>query len=189
MVQPPILARVNRDAFIGRDDELRQIVRHAAAIDDVRALVVAAQPDAGAAEILRQAYDQLFARRGQPIPIHFAFKPSDATPVDVARRFFQTFLQQYVAYRRVDPSLCEARLTTNDLLELALPADYEFVSGLIESFQREASSPENLSTFCLSLPQRAAAAGRNVFLLVDCLKLKPFRDEIRFVHEVVSACE
>ena len=160
MVQPRILARVNRDAFIGRDAELRQIVRHASAIDNVRALVLAAQPDAGASEILRRAYDQLFAQRGQPIPIHFAFKPSDATPVDAARRFFQTFLQQYVAYRRVDPSLCETRLTPHGLLELALPADYEFISGLIESFQREASSAENLSTFCLSLPQQAAAAGQ-----------------------------
>src|SRR6185436_6281742 len=112
-----------------------------------------------------------------------------ATPVDVARRFFQTFVQQYVAYRRVDPSLCEAPLTPSDLLELALPGDYEFISGLIESFQREASSPENLSTLCLSLPQRAAAAGRNVFPLLDCLKLKPFRDEMTFVHELVSAFE
>jgi serine/threonine-protein kinase RsbW len=189
MVQPRILARVNRDAFIGRDAEVRQIVRHASAIDDVRALVLAAQPDAGASEILRQAYDQLFARRGQPVPIHFAFKRSDATPLDAARRFLQTFLQQFVAYRRVDPSLCEARLTTNDLLELALPADYEFISGLVESFEREGSSPDNLSTFCLSLPQRAAAAGRNIFPLIDCLKLKPFRDEMTFVHELVSAFE
>jgi serine/threonine-protein kinase RsbW len=189
MVQPRILARVNRDALIGRDADVRQIVRHASGIDDVRALVLAAQPDAGASEILRHAYDELFARRGQPIPIHFAFKPSDTTPVDVARRFFQTFLQQFVAYRRVDPSLCEARLTPNDLLERTLPADYELISGLIESFQREASEPENLTTFCLSLPQRAAAAGRQVFPLIDCLKLKPFREEIRFVHEVVSSCE
>jgi serine/threonine-protein kinase RsbW len=189
MFQPRILGRVNREAFIGRDAELRQIVRHTGAIDGSRVLVLAAQPDAGASELLRQAYDQLFARRGDSVPIHFSFKRGDAGANDVARRFFQTFLQQFVAYRRVKPSLCEAQLNFNDLLELALPADYELISSLIDSFQREESSPGNLFTLCLSLPQRFAAAGRTVFPLIDCLKLRPFREEVALGHELIVASE
>jgi hypothetical protein len=34
MFQPRILGRVNREAFIGREAALRQIARHASAIDD-----------------------------------------------------------------------------------------------------------------------------------------------------------
>jgi serine/threonine-protein kinase RsbW len=189
MFQPRILGRVDREAFIGRDAELRQIAQHASGIDDSRVLVLAAQPDAGASELLRQAYDQLFARRGDQVPIHFSFKGGDSGANDVARRFFQTFLQQFVAYRRVKPSLCEAQLHFNDLLELALPADYELISGLLEAFQREESSPENLFTLCLSLPQRFAAAGRTVFPLIDCLKLRPFREEVSLAHELILAVE
>ena len=189
MVQPRILGRVSREAFIGREAELRQIVRHSGAIADGRVLVLAAQPDAGASELIRQAYDQLFARRGDPIPIHFAFRRGEAGADRVARSFFKTFLQQFVAYRRVEPSLCQAQLTFNDLRELALPADYELIGNLVGSFQREESSPENLFTLCLSLPQRFAAAGRAVFPLIDCLKLRPFRNEVTLAHELITALE
>ena len=189
MNQLRILARVNRDEFFGRDAELRQIVRHESAIDPQRALVVAAQPDAGASELLRQAYDQLFARRGSSIPIYFAFRHADGNTQDVARRFFHTFLQQFVAYRRVDPSLCTARLTLNDLLEVALPGDYEFLSGLVQSFEREQSSPENLSFISLGLAQRFAATGRPVFPLLDCVAFTPSRQERTLAHELTATLE
>src|SRR5437870_8246569 len=136
MVQPRILARVNRDEFLGRDAELRQVVRHASALEGSRALLLLATPDAGASELLRQSYDQLFARRGQPVPIYFSFKRGEIETREVARRFFQNVLQQFVAYRRVDPALCTAPLTFNDLLERALPADYELIGTLLESFER-----------------------------------------------------
>ena len=188
MLRPRILGRVNRDAFIGRDAELRQIVRHAGAIDHARVLALASQPDAGVSELLRQAYDQLFARRGDPVPIYFAFRRGDVNAPGIARRFFQTFLQQFVAYRRVDPSLCEAQLTFNDLLEYALPADYELISGVIDSFRRE-ETLGNVFTFCLGLPQRFTAAGRSVFPLIDCLKLRPFREEVTMAHDLILAIE
>src|SRR5215813_9581446 len=140
MIEPRILASVNRDRFFGRAAELREIVRHSSAVNDLRSLVVMAGPDAGAPELLRQAYDRLFMRRGDPVPIHFAFRRSDSSPVETARRLFQSLLQQYTAYRRVNPSLCKGTLTFNDLLELALPGDYELIANLIEAFQREQAS-------------------------------------------------
>src|SRR5437868_3960464 len=169
MVQPRILARVNRDEFFGRDAELRQIVQQASLLTDARVLVLPAAPDAGASELLRQSYDHLFARRGDPFPFYFAFRRSETMATDVARRFFQTFLQQYIAYRRVDPSLCQAPLTFHDLLDLALPSDYELVNSLIEAFQREQVSRENLVTFCFSLPHRLTAAGPRIFLFMPFL--------------------
>jgi serine/threonine-protein kinase RsbW len=187
MAQPRILGRVNRDQFLGRDGELRQIVRHASLLSDPRSLVVGAAPDAGAAELLRQAYDQLFARRGEPIPLHFAFKRWEVSPVAIARRFFQSVLQQYVAYRAVDPDSSQAPLTFNDLLDRAAPGDYELVNNLIESFQREQDSPEDVTTFCLGLPHRLAAEGRTIFFLMDCLEAGPFRDEVAFAQKLIAA--
>jgi serine/threonine-protein kinase RsbW len=188
MTHQRILANVSRDEFVGRDAELQQIVRHASL--DPNGLVVLAAPGVGAAELLRQAYDQLFVRRGDPVPIYFAFKQSEGTPLDAARRFFQNLLQQYIAYRRVDPSLCDARLTFHDLLELALPGDYELVSELIEGFERERSGGDqgDFVRFCLNAPHRLSAAGRKIFHLIDCSKLATSaKDEARLGQEIAAA--
>ncbi|MGZ8842412.1 MAG: hypothetical protein ACXW18_02040, partial [Pyrinomonadaceae bacterium] len=60
MSQPRIIARINPDEFIGREAELHEIVQQTSALNGPRSLLVAAQPDAGVSELLRQAYDQLF---------------------------------------------------------------------------------------------------------------------------------
>src|SRR5713226_5463849 len=171
MTHQRILANVTRDEFVGRDAELRQLVRHSSRPGDPGGLLLLGAPNVGASELLRQAYDELFSRRGETIPIYFAFGRAS---LDAARSFFQSFIQQYIAYRRVDPALCEASLTFHDLVELALPTDYELISELIESFERERAStdPSALVSFCLSAPQRvAAAARRSVFPLIDCVQL------------------
>jgi serine/threonine-protein kinase RsbW len=186
MIQPRILSSINQDEFFGRDAEVRDILRQSSSAHDARGLVLMATPNAGASELLRQAYDQLFARRGDPVPIHFAFKRSDASAANTARRFFQTLLQQYVAYRRVNLSLCKATLTFHDLLELALPSDYELVNNLIESFQREQESENTLVNFCLSLPNRLSAEGRAIYPLIDCTRIGPFMEEAAIGHHLVT---
>ncbi|MEK6335044.1 MAG: ATP-binding protein [Acidobacteriota bacterium] len=188
MTQQRILSSINRDEFVGRDAELQEIVRHASGLTDRRGLVLLAAPGVGAAELLRQAYDQLFLRRGEPVPIHFAFHPNDTTTAGVARRFFQNFLQQYIAYRRVDPSLCEAPLGFRDLIELALPGDYELVTGLVESFEREraAGDESDFVRFCLSAPHRVTASGRKVFHLIDYLGVAG-RDESLLGRELAAS--
>src|SRR5436190_4506346 len=107
MNQPRILARINQDEFFGRDAEVRDIVRKSSVFPDARTLVVMTTTDGGASELLRQAYDQLFRRRGDLVPVLFALRPGDATAAETARRFFHTLLQQFVAYRRVNPTLCK----------------------------------------------------------------------------------
>ncbi len=190
MIHQRILANVSRDEFVGRDAELQEIVRQASRLVDRSGLIVLAAPGVGAAELLRQAYDQLFVRRGDPVPIHFAFNLGDETPLDAARRFFQNLLQQYIAYRRVDPSLCDARMTFNDLLELALPGDYELVSELIEGFERERSGTDqrDFLRFCLNAPHRLTTAGRKLYHLIDCMQLaNPSKEAALIGREITTA--
>ena len=189
MTHQRILANVSRDEFVGRDAELNELVRQASRLVDQQGLIVLAAPGVGAAELLRQAYDQLFVRRGDPVPIHFAFSQSDETPLDAARRFFQNLLQQYIAYRRVDPSLCEARMTFHDLLELALPGDYDLVSELIEGYERErGADQQDFLRFCLNAPQRLTAAGRKIYPLIDCLQLaNPSKEAGLLGREIATA--
>ena len=188
MTHQRILANVSRDEFVGRDAELQQLSRHASEGRD--GLVVMAAPGVGAGELMRQAYDQLFARRGEPVPIHFAFTRNQETPLETARRFFQNLLQQYIAYRRVDPSLSDARMTFHDLLELALPGDYELVSDLIEGFEREraGSDERDFVRFCLNAPHRFSVAGRRLFHLIDCTQLAtPLKQEAALAQEISAA--
>ncbi len=190
MTHQRILANVSRDEFVGRDAELREIVRQASHLVDRQTLIVLAAPGVGAAELLRQAYDQLFVRRGDPVPIHFAFSHSDETPLHAARRFFQNLLQQYIAYRRVDPSLCDAQMTFHELVELALPGDDDLVSELVEGFERERAGADHgdLLRFCLNAPQRLTAAGRRIYHLIDCMPLaNPSKEAGLLGREITAA--
>jgi serine/threonine-protein kinase RsbW len=187
MTHQRILAKISRDEFVGRDAELREIVRHAS--PDRHGLIVLAAPGVGAAELLRQAYDQLFVRRGDPVPVHFAFKSTEETLPGAARRFFQNLLQQYVAYRRVDTSLCNAQMSFHDLLEIAPPGDYELLSDLIEGFERERTGGDqpDLVRFCLNAPHRFSTAGRRVSYLIDCTQLAMPSKDARVLAQQITA--
>src|SRR5207245_1831939 len=172
MTHKPILATVSRDDFVGRAGELQQIVRQAARVGERGGLLLLAAPRVGATELLRQAYDELFTHRRDSIPIHFAFRPDD-NPREAARSFFQNLVQHYVAYRRVDPALCDAPFTFHDLVEFAPPGDHELVTRLLESFERERLGGDERAflRFCLTAPQRLIAAGRDIFPLIDASQL------------------
>ena len=187
MAQVRILARGNRDEFFGRDVELRQIVRQASHASDARGLILMATPGAGASQLLRQSYDQLFARRGDLVPIYFAFRRNGATAGEIARGFFQSFIRQYIAYRRVDPSLADAPLSLAELRELALPSDYETVNGIIDLFDSPTSSESDLVNLCFSLPRRFAAQGRRTYALINCTGVLPLSEDAALARDLFIA--
>ena len=173
MSHPRILAKVGRDDFVGRDAELRQVISGAQQPGSGRSVTVLGAPNAGTSEFLRQAYDELFFGRSLSVPFYFAFGQAGST-ADAATEFFQTFLQQFVAFRRIDPKLCTAPLTLHDLAELALPSDYEAVTLILESFERERATGDQAAflRFCLSAPRKLATeTRRDIFALIDCVAL------------------
>ena len=166
-----IFGHISRDDFVGRDAELRRVLSYSSDLTG-RRLLIAAAPNSGGSEFLRQAYDELFFRRTQSVPFYFAFAPNGGRLAEVAGDFFRAFLQQYVAYRRVDPTLCRTPLTLHDSVELALPTDYEAVNALVESFERARVAGDEVAFFklCLAAPQKLAAATKRMVLpLIDCL--------------------
>jgi serine/threonine-protein kinase RsbW len=190
MRHPRILANVGRDEFVGRDAELRQLVSYAQQTDPERGLIVLGAPNAGTSEFLRQAYDELFLGRSYSIPIYFAFGRSGSA-AETATEFFQSFLRQYIAYRRVDPTLSTVPLTLHDLAELALPTDYEAVTLLLESFERERAAGDGMSflRFCLNIPRKLGTeTKRSFFPLVDCVALAGAeKEQVAVGREVVRA--
>jgi len=164
-----ILSRVAADEFVGRADELQRIVSHPRSSAQERGLLLLMAPSAGVSELLRQSYDQLFHRREDVVPIYFALTRVETTAVSAAIEFLNTFLVQYVAFRRNEPSLCEASITLNDLVQLAAPADLEWIERLVEAYNRERFSNDDRAfvRFCLSAPQRVPKRNGRPYVMVD----------------------
>jgi len=183
-----IFGHIPRAEFVGREAELRQVISYATESPQSR-LLVAAAPNSGGSEFLRQTYDELFFRRTQAVPFYFAFPARTGRLTDVAVEFFRAFLQQYVAYRRVDPSLCRIQLTLQEIPELTLPTDYDAVTSLLEIFEREQSLSDDSALFklCLSAPQKlAVATKRPVLPLIDCLKLASDTSDSAYIANIAK---
>jgi serine/threonine-protein kinase RsbW len=138
------------------------------------------EPSAGVSELLRQAYDRIFNERSDVIPIYFAFTRNETTAVSASIEFLNTFLQQYIAYRRNEPFVSHATLTLQDLLELAPPADHEWIEQLVESYTRLRFSNDDkaLVRFCLGAPQRIPKGRGRPLIMLDGAQLAEYMNGV-----------
>ena len=171
-----VLGRVIQQDFVGRATELNRIIAQAESAKAGRGLLLLMEPSAGVSELLRQAYDQIFNRRSDVIPIYFAFTRNETTAVSAAIEFLNTFLQQYIAYGRDEPVVSEAPLTLHDLVELAPAPDLEWIEQLVESYNRLRFSNDDktLVRFCLGAPQRIPAVRGRPFVMLDGSQLAEY---------------
>jgi serine/threonine-protein kinase RsbW len=182
-----ILSTVQAGNFIGRSRELDDLLRHAKGDSVSPGRLLLSAPFAGASELLRQVYDQLFFEQGQTIPFYFALRKSDRTAGKAALRFLQAFLLQVVAYRRRDPKILDSSPDINELAEIAVPADGYWIDRLIEtSYATNGLNDERaFIKEALSAPLRAAAHGAKVLVMVDDLhEVQHLRGEIDFLEEL-----
>ena len=171
-----VLGRVAPPDFVGRTEELDRIMAQAEPLNAGRGLLLLMEPSAGVSELLRQAYDRIFNQRTDVIPIYFAFTRNETTAVSASIEFLNTFLQQYIAYRRNEPFVSHATLTLQDLLELAPPADHEWIEQLVESYTRLRFSNDDkaLVRFCLGAPQRIPAGRGRPLIMLDGAQLAEY---------------
>ena len=134
------------------------------------ALVLGA-PRVGKTAVLRQCFDQLFNLREDIAPFYYALKPYSLDPDGFARDYFSQFLAQFIAFRKDDPALIAAADEPLAAIpRVALPEDYLWVQGLVDSFARAAQSgdPAVLVRCALSAPAIASSrANIAPFILVD----------------------
>jgi len=171
-----VLGRVVQQDVVGRAAELDRIMTQAERANTGRGLLVLMEPSAGVSELLRQTYDQIFNRRSDLIPIYFAIRRNETTAVSAAIEFLNTFVQQYIAYRRDEPVVSDAPLTLQELVELAPAADLEWIEQLVESYNRLRFSNDDkaLVRFCLGAPQRIPAVRGRAFVMLDGSQLAEY---------------
>lgn len=193
-----ILGRVKRDEFVGRSNELQRLVLHGTRggrLEDDgsrhagRGLLLLLAPLSGVSELLRQAYDELFNER-EVVPIYFALPQRETTVVSVAIEFLTTFLRQYIAFRRDEPSLCRLSLTLNDLVQLAPAPDLPWIEELIEAYNRQrfGQNDRELARFCLNAPNRVPARHGRPLILFDVVQLATYAGSgVPLATEIVRA--
>src|SRR5918994_1944557 len=171
-----VLGRVSPQDFVGRAGELERVVAQAEPQNAGRGLLLLMEPSAGVSELLRQAYDQIFNRHSEVIPIYFSITRNETTAVSAAIEFLNTFVQQYIAFRRDEPVVAHAPLTLQDLLELAPPADFEWIEQLVESYTRVrfSNDDKSLVRFCLGAPQRIPAGRGRALIMLDGAQLAEY---------------
>lgn len=162
-----VFATVPEAAFIGRDEELDAILEHARS-EDGGPLMLLSKPAAGSSELLRQAYNRLFADREGVVPFLFEFRPTDRNARQAAVRFLQTFLTQYTAFRKGDPNLVAMTPDVCEIGEMSPPVDMQWMSTVIESCKRDSALNDDASfvRHAFSVPFRASSADTRVFSMI-----------------------
>ena len=185
-----ILGQVKREEFVGRTAELERLLAHASTADDSRGLLILLAPLAGVSELLRQTYDVLFNKQGAAVPVYFALPAAETTSVSAAIEFLNTFLLQYVAFRRNEPALCRASLTLNEIVEVAPSTDIEWIERLVESYNehRFGSDDRDFVRFCLSAPHRVPGDNPKPFLIFEAVHLAAYGSaQVPFDRELLRA--
>ena len=185
-----VMGRLDPGYFVGREEHLREIAGLSPAWGRERSLLILAAPLAGASELLRQAYDELFNAQGGPSPVYFALNRKDRTNASAARRFLRTFVLQLVAHRRQEPELISVSPTLRDLIDLAPPSDYDWVERLVLSYERasEADDERALVRLALDAPRQAASRGaRSLVLLDDVHRAEELSGEVELGAEIANA--
>lgn len=162
---------LSKTVLIGRERELARLTEHAKSTSGSAGLFFLARPGAGATAILTQTFDRSFFENGEVTPIYFAFDRRDRNIVRTSIRFAREFLTQAVAFGRKDKNLFSASPTLEDLERLASPRDSAWLDPLFESFHslEMPGDSYSLSKQCFAFPQRAAAAGKRVVVVLDAV--------------------
>src|SRR6266446_2149838 len=188
-----ILGRVKRAEFVGRTAELERLVSHASHAEagrEAAGLLILLAPLAGVSELLRQSYDELFNAQGDVVPIYFSLPANETTAVSAAIEFLNAFLAQYIAFRRNEPSIAQASLTMNDLVQLAPVVDLDWIEELVNAYnkQRFSEDERELVRFCLNAARRVPAANPRPYVLFDAVKFANYDTErVPFANELIKA--
>jgi anti-sigma regulatory factor (Ser/Thr protein kinase) len=182
-----ILSRLETKDLVGRENELNALLNHAREQKKGRGLLVLSAPADGSSELLRQVYDKLFHSGAEIIPVYFAFRRSDGTAANAARRFLLTFLLQTVAFRRKDVRMLNASPEIREIAELASPNDGYWIDRLVAALEAESALDDEGSFIrqALSVPFRAADYdAKSVVLFDDFQEAEHLTGGVSFISEL-----
>jgi len=190
-VKHRILSRVAPEDFVGRSTEMASLLNFASGDFDMNGLLLLHAPTAGASELLRQTYDELFHLNNGIVPVYFRLNQFDKTTLSVAQKFLSEFLFQVVAYRRRDDSILDSGLALDDLIGFVRSTDIEWIEGLLDSCEmlRARGDTDSLIRLCFNAPQRAANNGIRTLVMFDGFhQVESFNGNLSLSKEIIESC-
>lgn len=187
-----ILSQLEAKDFIGRCDQLEELLNHAKKEGKPKGLLILSAPFMGLTELYCQTYDRLFQEQGEIIPVYFSFSNNDQTAEQIARRFLQTFLLQVVAFRRNAADLLNSAPDICEISELAVPADGYWIDRLVSACEINSHLKDKRAFVkqCFSALLRAKSQGANIFVMFDNFQhVENIKGEINLLDELKEIFE
>jgi hypothetical protein len=159
--------------FIGRDSEINILANVAsqAGSGDAGSIILLGKRGTGKTELLRHLYSELFNSRTNTVPFFYTIKTAFASVENFSRDYISSFILQYLAFIRKDPSLINTGIySLDDLRDIATKSDAPWISNIIASYSqlREDGDLLKLFSYVISLPYYSYRhTGMPVVVMID----------------------
>ncbi|MBI5665672.1 MAG: ATP-binding protein [Nitrospirae bacterium] len=159
--------------FLGRDSEIDSLARVAsqAGSGDAGSIILLGKRGIGKTELLRHLYSELFNSRTGTVPFFYTIKTAFASVENFSRDYISSFVLQYLAFIRKDPSLINTGIySLDDLRGIAVKSDAPWISNIIDNYSqvREDGDLLKLFSYVISLPYYSYRhTGAPVVVMID----------------------
>ncbi len=143
--------------FLGRNSEIDILANAAsqAGAGDAGSIILLGKRGIGKTELLRHLYSELFNAQHNAVPFFYTIKTAFASVESFSRDYISSFILQYLAYIRKDPSLIHTGIySLEDLKDIAAKSEAPWVSIIINNYTQVRADGDLLKLFSyvISLP-------------------------------------
>lgn len=169
--RPKVLSRLVDDEVLHRTVAALNELHPVVAREATGTALLLGGPQSGKTELLRLAFDRLFAEHRRALPFYFTLRRDRLTPEKFAKDFVTALLRHYLAFTRRDADLVlRTDLTERDLLNLAEAVEFPLLKEALEGYEARVADGDEaaLVRYALAAPQRVGARSPyNVVVLLD----------------------
>jgi len=159
--------------FYGRDSEIEILANIAsqAGSGDAGSIILLGKRGIGKTELLRHLYSELFNSRVHAVPFFYTIKTAFASVESFSEDYIASFVLQYLAYIRKDPSLINTGIySLQDLRDIASRSEALWISEIIDNYSQVKGDGDlhKLFSYVISLPYYSYRhTGTPVVVMID----------------------
>jgi hypothetical protein len=159
--------------FFGRDNELEILknIHVSAKSGNATGIFLSGRNGIGKTELLRQAFNHLFANQDNAIPFFYTIKTAFTSVENFSKDYFCTFIVQSLAFLKKDFSTIDACIySLEDVAQLAEESGVKWIVDIMNNFlqMKKDDDPLSLFRFAISAPYRSYHnTGTPVIVIID----------------------
>jgi hypothetical protein len=159
--------------FLGRDSEINILANVAsqAGSGDTGSIILLGKRGIGKTELLRHLYNELFNSSDNTVPFFYTIKTAFASVDSFSKDYISSFILQYLAFVKKDPSLINTGIySLDDLRKIATRSDVTWISDIIDNYSqvRDDGDVLKLFSYVISLPYYSYRhTGMPVVVIID----------------------